>query len=374
MTADNFQHASSAEREQKLKAIDDFIRRDDDAVRWLRHFASGLMDQKGRSPKKASGALNMVLHTVDKAYQVSPATFQRFAKIDGGTRYPSSRLLALLVIFVLSVRDGALSESRDLVGNFMEQQTRPALVQDLENILGWKKPAHADDGQEDRIVRNNEPLPLPPRGDQVGAIRVNLFHAMTDFFKIDDSIQRVDRDAVLGTYKMWRYSTQYPGEYVLGKIEITDETPEQCPGAGGGLSPLRVKVRQVRKRRDGVRSDDEIVEGYFFRFPNIHMMLVRDTATSHPRCTILKFSRRGFVGYHADPDSIYPAETNHIVDFVGFAMGMDADLTFFSPVYLQLVDNRDELAELDDKLDIIPESEVPERILRSLKRHPLQIL
>jgi len=62
--------------------------------------------------------------------------------------------------------------------------------------------------------------------------------------------------------------------------------------------------------------------------------------------------------------------TNHLVHLDGFAMGMDANRLFFSPIYIELVDNADDLAKLDSTLDIIPESRMPKRILQKLKRYP----
>jgi hypothetical protein len=37
---------------------------------------------------------------------------------------------------------------------------------------------------------------------------------------------------------------------------------------------------------------------------------------------------------------------------------------------MQLVDDKDELAALDGKLDIVPEAAVPKRVLKKLKRYP----
>jgi hypothetical protein len=48
-------------------------------------------------------------------------------------------------------------------------------------------------------------------------------------------------------------------------------------------------------------------------------------------------------------------------------MGMDANLLFFSPIHLELVDDRDEIEQLDSMLDIVPETKVPPRILKKTK-------
>ncbi len=52
---------------------------------------------------------------------------------------------------------------------------------------------------------------------------------------------------------------------------------------------------------------------------------------------------------------------------------MGADRMFFSPVRLELVDNKDDLARLDDMLDVVPESEVPRPILNKHKCYALYV-
>jgi hypothetical protein len=52
---------------------------------------------------------------------------------------------------------------------------------------------------------------------------------------------------------------------------------------------------------------------------------------------------------------------------------MDADRMSFSPVCVELVDNKDDLARLDDMLDVVPESEVLRRILNKHKCYALYV-
>lgn len=73
---------------------------------------------------------------------------------------------------------------------------------------------------------------------------------------------------------------------------------------------------------------------------------------------------------NSQDNSIYEAKTEHLVTLDGFAMGMDANLLFFSPIYIELVDNAAALEKLDSTLDIIPATKMPKRVLQKLKRYP----
>jgi hypothetical protein len=367
----DFQQAPHAERNRRLDDIGDFIRRNADALEWTRELAAGLIDHCGRSPKMAADAVNSVIHVVlsdsRKKYRITPPTIQRFTR--GGTKRPNSRLPALLVVWALSVRHDA-TEGRELVGRYFRRHAK--LIRDFERILGWNAAPAVANGV-DRAAETRDRRPPPPRNGRPRGNGHDLFYALMEYYKLDGAAQQALRPAVTGTYKLWRYSTQYEGEYVLGKVEITNGNGQNSPGGDHGLSPLRVRIRQMRKPRDKVRGGDEIVEGYFLSFRGVYMMLVRDALTFTPRCTIFRSNRRDVVGSSVDKNSIYPAGTDHIVDLIGFAMGMDADRMFFSPVYLELVDNKDDLARLDGTLDVVPESEVPRRILNTLKHYALHV-
>jgi hypothetical protein len=192
---------------------------------------------------------------------------------------------------------------------------------------------------------------------------------MMDFFEIKETSQDNARGQIVGTYKSWRYSIEIDGEYVLGKIEIAEEHGKD-PNHDHDASALGVKIKQVRKQREFQRAKDELVEGYLFRIANMYVMLVREALTQNLRCTIFKDFRSDRVGKHINKNSIYKANTNHLVDLDGFAMGMDGNMAFFSPVHIELVDDKDELEKLDGMLDIVPETKVPPEILQKLKRYP----
>jgi hypothetical protein len=59
----------------------------------------------------------------------------------------------------------------------------------------------------------------------------------------------------------------------------------------------------------------------------------------------------------------------HLVYLDGFEMGMDANLLFFSPVYVELVHDPIQIEKLDSTLDLIPAAKVPPRILQKLRRY-----
>jgi hypothetical protein len=61
-----------------------------------------------------------------------------------------------------------------------------------------------------------------------------------------------------------------------------------------------------------------------------------------------------------------------MVHMDGFGMGIDGNNLFVSPVYLELVDDKHELDQLADKLDVVPESAAPSRIAK-LKRRPILV-
>ena len=49
-------------------------------------------------------------------------------------------------------------------------------------------------------------------------------------------------------------------------------------------------------------------------------------------------------------------------------MGKDGGEYFFSPVYVSLVDNKEQLEALDRALDV--QMDIPERVLKRLKKYP----
>jgi hypothetical protein len=206
--------------------------------------------------------------------------------------------------------------------------------------------------------------------EEVQEVPHHLFYSMMAFYGIKENSQDNARGAIAGTYRLWRYSSDLEGEFVHGRIDIEEDHKNPVSGDDEGVGALRVKIRQIRKPGAFQRGTDEVLDGYFFRISNMYTLLVRQQLTHNFRSTIFKDFRTDVVGKNVNKKSIYKANTEHVVSLDGFAMGMDANLLFFSPVYVELVDDKDEIDRLDSELDVVPESKVPGRILQKLKRYP----
>ena len=73
------------------------------------------------------------------------------------------------------------------------------------------------------------------------------------------------------------------------------------------------------------------------------------------------------VGTDLNLRSPFQGRMPYNVTMEGRVFGVDGQKRFFAPLYLSLVDDVDELGELDSKLNIVKEHEVPERVLKKLK-------
>jgi hypothetical protein len=207
--------------------------------------------------------------------------------------------------------------------------------------------------------------------EQIHDIKHNLFYSMMDYFNIDEDKQDECRANLVGTYRLWRYSTEFDGEFVFGKLTIEEDKTNGDDDDNLDATALGVTIRQVRKKRSSSRETDEVLKGYIFRIHERYVMLVKqaDEITHNFRCTIFKEGRNERIGRHRDKDSIFPEHTMHLVQNDGFAIGMDAGSVFFSPIYIELVDNRDELDQLDSELDLVGKADLPDRVLKKLERY-----
>ena len=203
-----------------------------------------------------------------------------------------------------------------------------------------------------------------PSGRDIRAIRDNLYFSLVDFFRVMPTSQDNARGACVGTYQLWRHSVEGSGEYVRGRLDFEED---ELSGA------LKVRMKQVRKRRDRMRGSVEEFTGYLIRNANSYAMLLRDIATNDMRLTIFPHPRIEYIGADIDPKSTFPGRRKHVVHMDGFGMGIDSKKLFLSPVYIELVDDRDELAALDEQLDVVPESEAPRRVVAKLQRHALVV-
>jgi hypothetical protein len=201
-----------------------------------------------------------------------------------------------------------------------------------------------------------------PAGSEIAAIRDNLYYSLADFYGIKPTSQDNVRAHCLGTYQLWRHSVEDAGEYVHGRLDFfeNEETGALC-----------ARMIQPRKGRDFMRPSTEEVVGYLFRVADMYAMLLRDIANNDLRITIFPRFRMENIGTDKNPNSVFPGTKSHMVHMEGFGMGVDGNNLFVSPVYLELVDDKDELEQLTGKLDVVPESAAPPRIVSKLKRMPI---
>ncbi len=165
-----------------------------------------------------------------------------------------------------------------------------------------------------------------------------------------------------GTYKLWRFSVEHENEFVLGRIDIEEDNVTHA---------LKVKMSQPKRPRDGLRGSVENATGYMFRLSNMYVLLLTDNLTDDLRVTIFPRSKMDLVGPEQNKSSVYAATHEHVIHLDGFGLGVDGSTGFFSPVHLSLVDDVDELAGLDDLLDVAPaddEKRIPKRIVEKLRR------
>jgi hypothetical protein len=83
------------------------------------------------------------------------------------------------------------------------------------------------------------------------------------------------------------------------------------------------------------------------------------------------------VGTDVNPRSVFTGKQNHVAHMDGMTVGIDRRSCFLTPVHLSLVDDVDELATLDETLDVVTEGDprIPQRVVNRLRRHgPLKWL
>ena len=105
-----------------------------------------------------------------------------------------------------------------------------------------------------------------------------------------------------------------------------------------------------------------------------YLMMLRDARNEEFRVTLFQRSKSDDVGVGdenrpGDRRSVFAGRRRHLVHLDGFGLGIDGASGFFSPVHMSLVDDVDELATLDEKLDVVPEGDprIPARIAKKLK-------
>jgi hypothetical protein len=203
---------------------------------------------------------------------------------------------------------------------------------------------------------------------QVADIKDAFYFAFLKYAGVKLTSQDKSRARLIGTYRFWRPSVEHDGEYVFGKIELAESPVTRA---------LTAKMVQIRRSGPGDPGEREEFSGYLFRVSHMHLLVLVDEITKDIRATILKYSKPSEIGTDLNPRSPFKGRLKHIIWMDGFVLGVDGDKVFFSPLHLSLVDDVDQLAALENTLDIIPESDprLPPRVLRKLQRNgPLRRL
>lgn len=193
--------------------------------------------------------------------------------------------------------------------------------------------------------------------NQIATIEAAFYFAFLDYAAIKETSQDKVRARSIGTYRFWRPSVDFDDEYVFGKIKY-----EENPNTGA----LDATMLQVRQPSPGHGRAEEHFSGHLFRVSHLYLMILCDHITNDIRITFLTQRTESEVGTDLNPRSPFAGRMPHNVTMAGHVFGVNGQKRFFAPLYLSLVDDVDELAELDSKLNIVKEHEVPERVLKKL--------
>ena len=213
-------------------------------------------------------------------------------------------------------------------------------------------------------IYDESQLIVDPAGLGLTEMRDYLYFAALGFYDIKATSQDNARANLVGTYRLWRHSVENTDEFVHGRLDFK-ESEESGALCATMIQPL--------KSRPMMRASTEEFTGYVFRMSNMYVMLLRDIANNDPRITIFPSFRDEFIGTDKNPKSVFTGTRRHVVHMEGFGMGIDGKKVFLSPVYVELVDDKDELSRLDASLDVIPEADTPERIVKKLRRMPIVV-
>lgn len=186
-----------------------------------------------------------------------------------------------------------------------------------------------------------------------------LYFALLNYCAVNDTSQDGARARTIGTYKLWRFSVEHENEIVMGRLDISEDPTTRA---------VCVQMVQRQKAQDGVRGRLERLSGYLFRVSHMYLVLLMDEMTKDLRISLFPRSKVDEVGTDVSPTSIFSGKCLHIIHMDGFELGIDGSSGFFSPIHLELVDDVEELADLDDSLDVADEGRLPKRIVNKLKR------
>jgi hypothetical protein len=185
-----------------------------------------------------------------------------------------------------------------------------------------------------------------------------FYFSFLNFAMVRETSQDKARARSIGTYRFWRQSVEHEDEYIFGKIVLSEN-----PKSGA----LEASMLQVRQATPGLTRFEEHFSGHLFRVSHLYLMMLRDHITNDVRITFFTHRRESNVGTELNPRSPFKGNMPHNVCMDGHVFGIDGQKRFFAPLHLSLVDDVDEVGELDDKLDIIKEQDMPERVLKKLQ-------
>jgi hypothetical protein len=193
---------------------------------------------------------------------------------------------------------------------------------------------------------------------QLSAIDDALYFAVLNYLNVGETLQDTARAHLAGTYKLWRYAIDHDDEFILGK-EVFFEDPKT----------RAVKV-DLMLAEFGVRRTPQRFAGYLFCVSGMHMTIVRDVLTNDVRLALFPHFSIGEVGTALNPRSVFAGRLSHVVTMDGSWFGIAGRNAFCSPLHLSLVDDADELARLNERLDVMGEEDerIPRRVVKKLKR------
>ncbi len=272
-----------------------------------------------------------------------------FAELLGALKpFDRSKLTSLKSLAGLLGDDASVSTmSRKISGMRMSPQDRAEILRHIYDTLGL-------------ISRESR--------EKLSAIGDAFYFAMLMYAGTSETSQDNARARLLGTFKLYRFSVEEQDEFLVGRIDIAEDANSHA---------LRVEMIQPKQARDGLRGTFGRLTGYMFRISDMDLLFLRDGLTNDIRMTIFPRSKLDTVGTDVNPNSVFAGSVKHVVHMDGFGLGIDGGRGFFSPVYLSLVDDVNELATLNDELDVLPESseKLPRRVVARLKRNgPMRIL
>lgn len=196
---------------------------------------------------------------------------------------------------------------------------------------------------------------------KVAEIPDAFYFAFLNLLGINETSQDKGRALTLGTYRLWRPSAEYEGEYVFGRLDIFEDTATHA-----------ICARMIQRKTgegEGDPSAYEEFSGYFFRVANVYILLLHDTRSRDVRITFFPRYKVGQVGTALCERSCFAGRNDHILFMDGHGTGLDGASVYHAPVHIALEDNVDKLAGLNVMLDVVREGDprLPGRVLAKLK-------